>query len=111
LVYVGSTPKVENRAVGYNQARALDEYKVLVPEELLQQYEGEYQFTPNFVTAIIKEGDRLFTHSTRQSKSEVFASSKSWFFSKITDVQITFNKNETNNITSLILNQKGNYDT
>lgn len=84
--------------------------KVLVPEELLQQYEGEYQLAPDFILTIIKEGDRLFIHPTGQSKSEVFASSQNRFFSKIVDVQITFNKNETNNITSLTLHQNGNHD-
>jgi CubicO group peptidase (beta-lactamase class C family) len=84
--------------------------KVLVPEELLQQYEGEYQLAPDFILTIIKEGDRLFIHPTGQSKSEVFSSSQNRFFSKIVDVQITFNKNETNNITSLTLHQNGNHD-
>jgi len=65
--------------------------KVLVPKELLQQYEGEHQLEPNFVLTIIKEGDRLFIHPTGQSKSEVFASSQNRFFSKIVDAQITFN--------------------
>jgi CubicO group peptidase (beta-lactamase class C family) len=84
--------------------------KVLVPEELLQQYEGEYQLTPNFIITIIKEGDRLFINPTGQSKSEIFASSQNRFFSKIVDLQITFNKNETNDITSLTLHQNGNHE-
>ena len=82
----------------------------MVPEELLQQYDGKYQLSPNFVLNISKEGDRLFVHPTGQSKSEVFASSQNRFYSKIVNAQITFNKNETGEITSLTLHQNGNHE-
>lgn len=84
--------------------------KVVVPEELLQQYDGEYELAPNFILTIIKEGNRLFIHPTGQTKSEVFASDQNRFFSKIVDAQITFHKNETGDITSLTLHQNGNQE-
>ena len=83
---------------------------VLVPEEILQQYDGKYQLSPNFILTIIKEGDRLFIHPTGQSRSEIFASSQNRFFSKIVNAQITFNKNDTGEITSLTLHQNGNHE-
>ena len=96
------------KRIGVNTDSLVSE--VLVPEELLQQYEGEYQLAPDFIITIVKEGDRLFIHPTGQSKSEIFASSQNRFFSKIVDAQITFNKNETNSVTSLTLHQNGNHE-
>lgn len=84
--------------------------KVLVPEEILQQYDGKYQLSPNFILSIIKEGDRLFIHPTGQSRSEIFASSQNRFFSKIVNAQITFNKNGTGEVTSLTLHQNGDHE-
>lgn len=84
--------------------------KVVVPQELLQQYAGAYELAPTFILTIIHEGDRLFIHPTGQTKSEVFASDQNRFFSKIVDAQITFNKNEAGEITSLTLHQNGNQE-
>ncbi len=85
-------------------------FNVLVPEEILQQYLGKYQLSPNFILTIIKEGNRLFIQPIGQSKSEVFASSQNRFYSKIVDAQITFHKNENGKIISLTLHQNGNHE-
>lgn len=84
--------------------------KVTVSEELLEQYDGAYELSPTFILTIIKEGDRLFIHPTGQTKSEVFASDQNQFYSKIVDAQITFNKSETGDITSLTLHQNGDHE-
>jgi CubicO group peptidase (beta-lactamase class C family) len=84
--------------------------KVFVPEELLLQYEGKYQLSPDFILTIITEGNRLFIHPTGQSKSEVFASTQNRFFSKIVDAQVTFNKNGADKVTGLTLHQNGSHE-
>jgi len=84
--------------------------EIEVPIELLRQYDGRYELSPDFILTVIQEDDRLFLHPTGQSKSEIFPVSQNKFYSKIVDAQITFNRNDSGMITSLTLHQNGDHE-
>jgi D-alanyl-D-alanine carboxypeptidase len=73
----------------------------------LDQLVGEYELMPGFVLTVTREGDRLMTQATGQSKIEVFPESDLQFFLKVVDAQITFVKDASGAVTSLILHQGG----
>ena len=68
---------------------------------------GRYQLAPNFVMTVSREGDRFFVQATHQPKIELFPESKSKFFAKIVNAQISFGKNNRGEIDHLILHQGG----
>jgi CubicO group peptidase (beta-lactamase class C family) len=78
-----------------------------VDPKLYDAYVGQYQITPKFILTVTREGDRLMTQATGQSKLEVFPESETRFFLKVVDAQITFVKNESGAVTHLILHQGG----
>jgi D-alanyl-D-alanine-carboxypeptidase/D-alanyl-D-alanine-endopeptidase len=74
---------------------------------VLETYVGEYELAPTFKITITREGARLFAQATGQPKFEVFAEKEGEFFLKVVDAQISFVKNESGGIGSLILHQNG----
>jgi serine-type D-Ala-D-Ala carboxypeptidase/endopeptidase len=64
--------------------------EVKIDPKLLDAYVGRYELGPNFILAVTREGDRLFTQATGQAKFEVFPESDRKFFVKAFDAQITF---------------------
>jgi CubicO group peptidase (beta-lactamase class C family) len=81
--------------------------EIKVPEAVLAQYVGEYELQPGFILAVTKEGDRLLTQATGQSKFEVFAETETKFFLKVVEASIEFVKDDSGKFTKLILNQGG----
>jgi enoyl-CoA hydratase/carnithine racemase len=52
--------------------------------------------------------NQLYLLAPGQTKKvELFAETQNHFFVKIVDAEITFNKNEANNVISLTMNQSG----
>jgi hypothetical protein len=80
---------------------------VTVDPAIYRAYAGEYELAPGFILTVTVEGDRLMTQATGQSKVEVFPSSPTEFFLKVTDAQITFVKDASGNVTQLVLHQGG----
>jgi CubicO group peptidase (beta-lactamase class C family) len=64
--------------------------EVKIDPKLLDAYVGHYELAPNFILAVTREGDRLFTQATGQSKFEVFPEGDGKFFVKAFEAQITF---------------------
>ncbi len=54
------------------------------------RYVGKYVLAPSFVLTVTREGDRLFTQATGQSKVEIFPESETRFFLKVVDAQLEF---------------------
>lgn len=69
---------------------------VRVDPEILEAYVGQYQaeWAPDRILTVSREGDRLFVNIPRDSRSELFAESKSKFFLKIRPLQMRFIKNK-----------------
>ncbi len=80
---------------------------IKVNEEILVTYLGEYEITTEMSFLVTKEEDRMFVQAPEQEKLEMFAESETKFFLKVNDAQFEFVKDDTGQITSVILNQGG----
>ncbi len=81
--------------------------EMTVDGEKLQQYVGEYELQPGFVMTVTRDGNRLFTQATGQSKVEVYAESETKFFLKVVEAQIEFLKDDGGKYNTLVLYQGG----
>ncbi len=96
-------------AILYNKAYELPKERIviLLPEETLKQYEGEYEIAPGFnVIMKIKDGEISAT-PTGQSEKILHAEKEDFFFEKEEDVQVQFTRNDDKTVDGLILNQGG----
>lgn len=75
--------------------------------EIYEAYVGEYELAPNVVITITQEEEGLYAQLTGQPKFEVFPESETKFFLKVVDAQLTFVKDEKEQVTHLILHQNG----
>ena len=76
--------------------------------EILKNYTGKYEISPELFITVTVENDRIFVEVTGQQKTEIFPETETEFFVKVVDVQITFVKNEDGKVTELIIHQGGN---
>jgi hypothetical protein len=81
--------------------------EVAVDPKLFDGYVGSYQFAPNLILTVTREGDHLFAQLTGQQKFEVFPESDHDYFYKVVDAQITFVTDSTGRATELVLHQGG----
>ena len=81
--------------------------EIEVDAETLKRYEGTYAITPQFALTVTLEEGNLMVQATGQPKAQVFAESKTKFFYKIVDAQITFVANDDGAIEKLVLHQFG----
>ncbi|MGH9901088.1 MAG: DUF3471 domain-containing protein [Pyrinomonadaceae bacterium] len=86
------------------------EAKVIAPQ-ILERYTGRYEISPAMIVAVTLENGKLFGQGSGQGKSEMFALSETRFFLKNADVQITFNKDDRGNVTSMTLLKGGRETT
>jgi len=93
----------------FNQAYELPKMKaeIKLHPYALQQYIGEYSLTPAFSISITVEGDKLMGQATGQDKFEMFAKKEDFFFLKIVDAKIKFEKDANGKVINLILFQGG----
>jgi len=78
-----------------------------VDPKIYDAFVGKFMLDLDFIIAITKENERLFTQATGQPKYEIFPESETKFFFKVVDAQITFVKNEKGEVIELILHQFG----
>jgi CubicO group peptidase (beta-lactamase class C family) len=81
--------------------------EIEVPEQLLSEYVGVYELTPNFHLNVTLENGSLYTQATGQPKIQVYAESEVDFFLKVTDAQLTFSRNSLGTIDKVVLHQNG----
>ena len=70
-------------------------------------YAGVYEVQPGFNLTVTREGDRLMTQATGQGQVEVFPESRTRFFLRVIDAQLTFVWSEDGEVNELILEQSG----
>lgn len=75
-----------------DSTRKLQQFRkeIMLPEAVLDRYPGRYQFAPNAVLTVTREGTRLFAQLTGQPRLEVFAESERKFFLKVVEAQLVF---------------------
>ncbi len=93
--------------------------EIHINPELLDNYTGRYQVTPNLIFEITRDGDRLFAQGFAQlpqnrpgdltglPKFELFAEGEKNFFARVSDNQIAFETGPEGRATSLVLYQAG----
>jgi len=81
--------------------------EIKVNPAIYDAYVGQYELAPGFVLTVSRDGDHLITQATGQGKVEVFPSSETEFFLKVTDAQITFVKGPSGSFDSIVLHQGG----
>lgn len=82
---------------------------VKVSSSTLKSYEGVYALSPNMSFNITFSDGQLYIQPTGQNRSPIYPSSKTRFYSKLVDAQITFNKDDNGKIVSLTLHQNGDH--
>lgn len=87
-------PKQERKEISFDPKR-------------FDAYLGHYQFAPNFVLVVTREGDKFIMQATGQPKVEVFAMSETVFFPKVVDAELEFSVDETGRANGLTLRQGG----
>lgn len=83
--------------------------EMTVAPAILDDYLGEYQLAPGFTITVTREGGQLFVQATDQPRFPAFAESATAFFLKVTDAQITFERDEAGQVTRLVLHQAGQH--
>jgi D-alanyl-D-alanine-carboxypeptidase/D-alanyl-D-alanine-endopeptidase len=74
---------------------------------VLESYAGVYMLTPQFALTVTVEGGKLMVQATGQDKFQVFAESKTKFFYKVVDAQISFVPDQDGKVNHVILHQGG----
>lgn len=102
-----------------NPAPPKQRTEISIDPELLDNYTGRYQVTPDLILEITRDADRLFAQAFVQlthnrsgdplaaPKFELFAESESKFFARVSNNQITFETDPGGRATSLILHKAG----
>jgi len=98
VVQAGSVP-----APGAPKARQ----EITLDPAVLDRYVGDYELAPSFHIVITREGAALFGQATDQPKFPLFAESETTFFLKVVDAQVTFVKDASSAVTTLVLHQNG----
>jgi len=81
--------------------------EVEVSADILETYVGDYQLAPNFILTIAIEDGTIWGQATGQSNCQIFPESDTEFFYKAVDAQITFEVDDSGNVTGLVLHQGG----
>ena len=82
---------------------------VKVPDNILSEYAGQYELSPEFKVTITKDNDKLKIEPTGQPVSDLYPESTTSFFSLIVDAKIEFVRNAAGGIEKLILHQNGQH--
>jgi len=81
--------------------------EVEVPEDILETYVGNYQLAVDFVLTITVEDGTIWAQATGQPNVQIYPESETEFFYKVVDAQITFEVDDSGNVTGLVLHQGG----
>ena len=92
-----------------NPSAALATVRVAValPADSLDAYVGTYQLAPTFALTIRREGAGLVAQATGQGANAIYPSARDEFFLKVVDAQLSFVRDSTGRIVSLVLHQGG----
>lgn len=118
IIILGNIEGLDRYNICKNLAAIVFGEKYILPKKrvsigldpkVYDEYVGTYKHEDGFLLSIIKEDNRLFAKPDGQRKIELFPESKTEFFHKMIDVQITFIKDDFGKISRLVLrSQKDN---
>jgi len=81
--------------------------EVRVDPKILDAYVGEYEIKPGVIITVVKESGHLVAQLTGQPQFDLFPESENKFFLKVVDAQITFVRNDSSQVSHLVLHQGG----
>jgi uncharacterized protein YneR len=81
--------------------------EISIPASTLKDYEGQYQLMPGFIITVKAEGEKLMAQATGQPNFEIYPEKKDFFFYKVVDAQIEFERDQAGKVISLLLHQHG----
>ena len=81
--------------------------EVAVDPKLLDKLVGRYQFNPDTMLTITRDGNRLFVQENDEPKQELGAESDTQFFSRIADDEYTFEFDSAGHVTRMVLHTDG----
>ena len=84
-----------------------EQKEIKVDPKIYDSYVGEYQLAPTFTITVTSEDGKLMAQATGQSKFELFPTSETDFYLKVTAATVTFVKDTQGIVTELILTQNG----
>lgn len=102
---------------GDRKAQRLTDYKppmhseIKVDPQILADYVGKYVLAPGIEFDVKLENELLQVQLTGQPRHPLFAEAENKFFYKVVDAQITFVKDASGRVTSLVLHQNGRDQT
>ena len=88
-----------------------DRRAIQLPSATLDHLVGHYQFPNGAVMTVWREGSRFLTQLPGQRPVEQFPEKAGDFFAKVVDAQISFNTDDRNQVTSLVLHQNNKDQT
>jgi CubicO group peptidase (beta-lactamase class C family) len=96
-------------AILYNKPYELPKARasVQLPADILKQYEGEYEISPDLHVVITVKDGQLAALPTNQSEKILYAEKEDFFFQNDDDIQVSFTRNEAKAIDGFILYQGG----
>jgi ketosteroid isomerase-like protein len=80
---------------------------IKVDSKIYDDYVGQYEIASNVLLDITKEGEKLMSQTTGQTKMELLPESEIEFFIKGFTAQFVFVRDGTGKVTKLIINQEG----
>ena len=110
VVLIDSTANLDDLAfhlVDSTLPLRLKREAIAIDAAKLEEYVGTYQLTPEFALRIFREGDRLLAQATGQDAVPIFAEAPDRFFLKLVDAQLTFRRDASGQVDSVILHQGG----
>ena len=93
--------------LGENYDLPVQRKTIKLSPKIFDTFLGKYEFSPEFSLVVSREKDKFYAQATGQPKVEIFPESENKFFLKVVDAQITFEKDEYGNVSSLFLHQAG----
>ncbi len=81
--------------------------EITLGPEALDIYVGKYQFAPNAIMTVTRKGNQLYVQLTGQGPAEIYPESKTDFFARVVDAQITFKTDSKGRASALVLHQLG----
>jgi CubicO group peptidase (beta-lactamase class C family) len=78
-----------------------------VDAKIYDDYVGEYEFGPNRLITVTREGDKLYAQRAGAPRAEILPENETTFFMTIADVRLTFVKDEAGKVTGMVLRANG----
>jgi serine-type D-Ala-D-Ala carboxypeptidase/endopeptidase len=81
--------------------------EIAVDPATLDTYVGVYVFGPTVTLTITRDGAQMFAQLTGQERLPIYAESRTDFFLKVVDAQLTFEKDTSGKVSAVVLHQNG----